>query len=269
MPNDCLEPPLYHGRKNSWLKGEDAAMKICVAVLYAAGLCQLSTPLAALAACAFSGMVVLFSMPVPKEFWRRMLIVNIFFLFICLTLPIQFEKSAYTVASFWGIHLSKEAFALALIMLLKGNAIGSVVLLFVGTSSLDDNVRALSRLRVPQKFVMLILLTHVNIQLLRREAAKLFLAAELRGFVPRFSVGMLKTYAWLFGMVFVRAWQRSEKVNTAMVLRGFSGIFPLLYEAEVKYANTARWLAMLLGTVAVIVLLWAIEHNSSAAQAFL
>lgn len=269
MPDKMLDPPLVHTPKISRLRSVDAAIKIVVVALYAVGICQLSTPMAALACCAVSALVVVLSMPLPRLFWRRMLVINIFFLFLCLTLPIQFEEDEYTVASFGVIYISKEAFFMALIMLLKGNAIGSLMLLFIGSSSLDDNIRALSRIHVPQKFVMLILLTHVNIQLLQREASKLLLSAELRGFTARFCMSMLKTYAWLFGMIFVRAWQRSERVNTAMLLRGFSGIYPLLHGSKLRQESLGRWLGVLAVTMGIITLLWWIEGHSNPVQAFL
>lgn len=286
MPDKILDSPLVHTQKISRLRGVDAALKIVVAALYAVGICQLSTPMAALACCVISAMVLLVSMPLPRLFWRRMLVVNVFFIFLCLTLPIQFEEDSYTVASFGFLHISKEAFAVALIMLLKGNAIGSLVLLFIGSSSLDDNIRALTRVHVPQKFVVLILLTYVNIQLLQREAAKLLLSAELRGFSRRVCLSMLKTYAWLFGMIFVRAWQRSERVNTVMLLRGFSGVYPLLHGSKGRQtpqgsglesgfgaghlgAWLRTWFAPLCLTVCVIAFLWWVEGRSDAVEAFL
>ena len=282
MPDKILDSPLVHTQKISRLRGVDAAIKIVVAALYAVGICQLSTPMAAFACCVISAMVLLVSMPLPRLFWRRMLVVNVFFLFLCLTLPIQFEEDNYTVVSFGVIHISKEAFAVALIMLLKGNAIGSLVLLFIGSSSLDDNIRALTRVHVPQKFVVLILLTYVNIQLLQREAAKLLLSAELRGFSRRVCLTMLKTYAWLFGMIFVRAWQRSERVNIAMLLRGFSGVYPLLHASKGRQAPQdpgfeagrvgvwlRAWFAPLCLTVCVIAFLWWVEGRSDAVEAFL
>lgn len=271
MPDTSFEPPLFQPRSGSLsrLYGVDAAAKICMALLYAVGLCQLSTPLAALFSCAASGLVLLFAMPVPRTFWRRLALINIFFLFLCVTLPLQFVESPYTVLRLGFVYLSKEAFATALVITLKGNAIGVFVLLLTGTSSLNDTIRALLRLRIPQKFVMLILLTHTNIQLLQREAAKLFLSARLRGFMPRMSITMLKTYAWLFGMVFVRAWQRSERVNTAMQLRGFSGFFPLLHSSAVPQASKLQWVALLGGTGLIIAFLWWIELRSSSIQVFL
>lgn len=269
MPDKILESPLAQTPKGSRLGRIDAALKIVAAALYAVGICQLSTPVAALACCGVSALVLGLSMPVPRLFLGRMAVVNIFFLFLCLTLPIQFEKDQYTVASFGVIHISKEAFGMALVMLLKGNAIGALMLLFIGSSNLDDNIRALTRVHVPQKFVVLILLTYVNIQLLQRESAKLLLSAELRGFTKRFSLGMLKTYAWLFGMIFVRAWQRSERVNTAMLLRGFSGIYPLLHASKMRQATLKGWILVVGVTALILALLWWVEGQSSAVEAFL
>ena len=269
MPDKSLDPPLYHRRKPLELGRIDAAVKIVVVGVYALGLCQLTTPFAALLSCGFSALLLLYSLPVPHSFWRRLCVINIFFIFLCLTLPIQFEADDYTVAQFGLVYISKEAFGTALVMLLKGNAIGSCVLLCIGSSSLDDNMRALLRLHIPQKFVTLILLTYANIQLLQKESAKLFLSAELRGFSPQMRPRAWKTYAWLFGMVFIRAWQRSERVNSAMMLRGFTGVFPLLHTPQVPPAGRKLWMIAMAGVLLCVSVLWWVESFSCPLQAFL
>ena len=103
---------------------------------------------------------------------------------------------------------------------------------------------ALHRLSVPAKLVYLLLLAYRYIFVLKLEYNRLYRAAKIRHFQPANTIHTYKTYAYLVGMLFVRASERAGRVYHAMLCRGFSGRF---YPLQ-RYAPTP-WNAVLAGGI--------------------
>ena len=78
---------------------------------------------------------------------------------------------------------------------------------------------------MPDKLVHLLLLTYRYVFVLDQEYGRLHRAIRTRGFVPRTGLHTYRTYAYLIGMLFVRAAARAERVHQAMICRGFRGKF--------------------------------------------
>lgn len=184
----------------------------------------------ALAACLFSALLLVCSGLPVKEAARRLLAVNVFFLLLWLLLPLSFlprggESPAF---AFGPLAVYPSGLRLALLITLKGNAIAAAFLALAGSSTVAENGKALRRLRVPDKLVALLLITHGNLALMAREYRRLFRAAKLRGFAPRTSPASYRTYARLVALLLIRSWQHAQRVDAAMRLRGFAGRFPVI-----------------------------------------
>lgn len=151
---------------------------------------------------------------------KKLLPVNFFFIFLWLFLPLDLSSGALT--------FSRAGVALAALITLKGNAIAAMLLALLGTSTVSETCRGLLNLHLPEKLVTLLLLTYSNIAHMKQEYAKISAAAKLRGFVSVRTFASYKTTAYLAGMLLVRSWQRAQRINQAMRLRGFSGQYPLL-----------------------------------------
>lgn len=190
----------------------------------------LATPPPALAACGFAALLLLFSGLPARFIARRLLSVNAFFALLWLLLPLSFVRGGGEEALFEAgpLALYPSGFALALLITLKGNAIAGALIALAGTSTVTENGRGLKRLRVPEKLVALLLITHGNLALMADEYRRIFEAARLRGFVPRTGLASYATYARLLGLLLVRSWQHARRVEKAMALRCFSGRFPII-----------------------------------------
>lgn len=165
-----------------------------------------------------------------KSLVRRLLPVNFFFIFLWLFLPVSLSSGT--------LSLSHSGAELAALITLKGNAVAAMLLVLLGTSSVSASCRGLLKLRLPEKFVTLLLLSYSNLSHMTEEYAKTSAAAKLRGFVPGKRLSSYKTIAYLAAMLLVRSWQRSQRINKAMRLRGFSGQYPLLeLPSDVPYSK--------------------------------
>ena len=89
---------------------------------------------------------------------------------------------------------------------------------------------ALNRLRVPDKIVHLLLMTYRYVFVLEQEYQRLMRAVKIRGFQPATNLHTYRTYAYVVGMLFVRAAERAERVQQAMLCRGFKRKFYCLQE---------------------------------------
>jgi cobalt/nickel transport system permease protein len=127
---------------------------------------------------------------------------------------------------------------------LKSNATLFSLIALTGTSYFATLGYALNQLRVPNKIIYLFLITYRYIFVIEQEYQRLIRAARVRCFEPGTNLHTYRTYAYLIGMIFVRASSRAERVYHAMLCRGFTGKFYALREFTFKKSDLA-WSFML------------------------
>jgi cobalt/nickel transport system permease protein len=125
---------------------------------------------------------------------------------------------------------ARQGVDLAAQITLKSNAIVLAFMALVATMPFATAGHALHRLQVPDKIVHLLLMTYRYIFVLEQEYQRLVRAARIRGFQPGTNLHTYRTYAYLVGMLFVRAVDRAERVRWAMLCRGFKRKFYSLQE---------------------------------------
>jgi cobalt/nickel transport system permease protein len=113
---------------------------------------------------------------------------------------------------------------------LKAVTLLLMLIALVATMPLATFGYALHELRVPQKIVHLLLITYRYVFVLDQEYQRLLTAAKIRGFKPQTNLHTYRTFAYLVGMLLVRASLRAQRVHQAMVCRGFKGRFYTLHE---------------------------------------
>jgi cobalt/nickel transport system permease protein len=115
----------------------------------------------------------------------------------------------------------------------------------------------MNRLGFPEKLTLLFLLTYRYLFVIQEEYERLKRAALMRGFKPKTDLHTYRTYAYWVAVLFVRAAARAQRVQHAMICRGFSGKFYTLRE----YAWNSRdwvWSAALGAMVTVLAVMeWA------------
>jgi cobalt/nickel transport system permease protein len=219
-----IDEPLARGA--SAVHALDPRYKLiaCLALSLPAALA--ATSLAPLVIGTLGLVLTLLSRPPWGVVWRRLWAVNAFVLFLWLFLPLT--APGVPVWHVWGLGLSREGLNLALLITLKTNAIFLCVLSLVATIPAPALGRAFTSLRVPAKFSFLFLFTYRYLHVIAEEYGRLLTAARLRGFSPATDRRTYRTYAALVAMVLVKSYDRSQRVYQAMLLRGFTGVFPSL-----------------------------------------
>ena len=81
---------------------------------------------------------------------------------------------------------------------------------------------------------------------------------KIRGFHPGNNLHTYRTYAYLVGMLLVKSYERSERVRTAMLRRGFQGRFYDLKEFELTTNDFFVRFLILVAVSGIVRLQWII-----------
>jgi cobalt/nickel transport system permease protein len=228
---------------SSWIADRDPRLRTLAALAFALVTVSLSTPMVALAACAFAAGLAL-TVTEHRTLLRRMAPLEALMALVLLTLP--FAVPGEPLVSFGHLHASREGLLAAMLILLKANAVMLSLLGLLGSLEPMAFGHTLARLGAPAKLVHLLLLTVRQIHLLNQELTRLRQAMRARAFVPRSDVHTWRSYGYLLGMLLVRSLERSHRVLAAMRCRGFNGRLYLLDTAGWRPADTASALLLLL-----------------------
>ena len=105
----------------------------------------------------------------------------------------------------------------------------------------------LERLRVPRVFVAITGSMMRYAEVITGEMRRMKIARQSRGYEPRW-MWQSKAVASSAGALFVRSYERGERVHLAMLARGFTGTMPPTHR---HHAVTPAGVAALLPAVAV------------------
>lgn len=212
---------------SSFLHRRDPRGKIVAAVVFITTVALLHSFTAAGAALITGLILLALSGLPPAALLVRIAAINIFTLFLWVTLPLTYGGEA---AVYLGpVPLSRGGLELAALITLKTNGIIAAILALLATSTIAELGSALDRLRFPKKICFILLYSYRYVHVIHQEYLKLYRAAAMRSFVPATSLHTYRTFAYLFGMTLVKSYNRSQRVHQAMLLRGFSGRLVSLY----------------------------------------
>lgn len=197
-----------------------------------------------IAGLVVSLVLLLLSRLPQKDAFKRLAVINGFNLLLFLILPITFEGT--TLYSFGPIDWSREGLLLASRITLKSNAIVLAFITLIATMTIATLGHALNRLHLPGKIVYLLLIAYRYVFVLEQEYLRLVTAMRARGFSPKTNLHTYKTYAYLFGMLLVRASARADRVYQSMLCRGFKGKFYCIHQFSFSQSDLFWSIAILI-----------------------
>jgi cobalt/nickel transport system permease protein len=168
--------------------------------------------------------------------------VLIFVLFFFLILPLTY-------------HLID---GLRLASLIGLRALSCVLLLFpmIGTSRFDQTLKALQNFRLPNRLVQLIMFSYRYIFVFFDEFLRMFNAVITRGADRQVNIQHLKIISYIIGMLFVRAYERTNKVYYAMVSRGYTGRLVTIEEFKVKLMDVGMGVLIIACAILLRIVDW-------------
>ncbi|MEE8600431.1 cobalt ECF transporter T component CbiQ [Euzebya tangerina] len=183
----------------------------------------------------------------PLFVLKRAVVVLPFIAFIVL---IPFVASGERT-EILGLSVSAEGLAAARTILIRSLIGVTVSIILAATTELPAIMRGLNRLKVPSLLTTIAMFMLRYLETLTAELGRMRTAMTARAYDPRW-LWQAKPIAQSAGTLFIRSYERSERVHNAMLARGFTGQMPA---SRHPTATPREWLAALALPVAALVAL--------------
>ncbi len=158
----------------------------------------------------------------------------------------------------WQLRLYRAGLLAAKAVLLKSLICGGSAVLLVSTTPFSSLLRALQRLGFPRLLLTIIAFLYRYLFLLQGEFLRLGRAARSRNWEAGPLRARLAAAGSIVGSLFLRTYDRGERVYTAMLARGYDGRFRALSEPPVRPGAAAAlgvFLALVLGILGAALLI--------------
>ncbi len=139
-----------------------------------------------------------------------------------------------------GLSLSVDGLLGGFNILAKGTLGVVAAILLSATTTPRDLIVGVQRLRVPGLFVTILSFMVRYLDVVVDDMRRMALARAARGFEAK-HLGHVAVVAKAAGALFIRSYERGERVHLAMVSRGFTGTMPQLGAPR---SRPAQWAAL-------------------------
>ncbi|MEJ5300047.1 MAG: cobalt ECF transporter T component CbiQ [Thermodesulforhabdaceae bacterium] len=170
--------------------------------------------------------------------------------FLPLTAPIKASTRLIVFEPFIGLNLNYDALIGAITIGIKATTVVLTTAIMLETSPYTATIMALNKIGFPASIAQMLLLTYRYIFVLVDEAERMHRAMRLRGFEAKTGLETLRIVGSFIGTLFVRSFERIQRITEAMELRGYRGRFPGFYPfvATTKdWVIGILWIALPLG----------------------
>jgi cobalt/nickel transport system permease protein len=161
---------------------------------------------------------------VPATYLLKRMVVEVPFVVFALLMPFIATGPSVDVL---GVTVSQSGLAAAWALLVKGTLGVLASLTLAATTEPRDLLAGLERLRVPNLLVQIMGFMVRYLDVVTDEMRRMRVARESRGFTAR-DVRHWPVIARSAGALFIRSYERGERVHLAMLSRGYTGTLPRL-----------------------------------------
>jgi len=253
---DWSVPPLEDLPGRSPLHRWDVRCKIVTILVYSFMVTALHQLSAALLAVVLSCVVLVVARSSLAKVLVRLLAITGFVTMFLVVMPFTVpSRGGDTVLVFGGLtwlDFNLRGLLLAGTIAAKAVAITLLMEPLLSTAPLPVTLQGLSRLGAPEMIGQMVLLSYRYLHVFRHEARRMTDGMQVRGFRKRTNLQTLRAVANFLGMLFVRSFERTERVFDAMRARGYNGRFPDPAELQLRTRDLIGAVAWLLMGVALI-----------------
>jgi cobalt/nickel transport system permease protein len=189
---------------------------------------------------------------VPFGHLARRMVVEVPFVVFAVLLPFIASGPRTELGP---LSVSQPGLLAAWGLLAKGTLGVLASLTLAATTEPRDVLAGLERLRLPHQLVQIFGFMMRYLEVVTGELKRMRIARESRGFQAR-SIRSWPALASTVGALFIRSYERGERIHLAMLSRGYTGRLPV---TRTLSASPAQWgLAAALPTAAVLTLALAV-----------
>lgn len=161
-----------------------------------------------------------------------------------------------TAIASWGLlTVTIEGLIIAINLLLRSYVCVLSVVLLTSTTPFSTLLASLERLRVPPLITSMLSFTYRYIFVFVDEGERLNRAKTSRCIEGATYRLRLRASAKTIGMVFIRAYERGERIYRSMLARGFEGTINTLDSMQIQKRDIASGLGFVLAAIAVTIAL--------------
>jgi cobalt/nickel transport system permease protein len=154
-----------------------------------------------------------------------------------------------------GLELSRSGLWGLWNVLTKASIGATTSILLAATTEIPRLLDGMARLHVPRVLTLIAAFMIRYLELTANELGRMRTAMAARGYDPRW-LWQMRPIAASAGALFVRSYERGERVHAAMLARGYTGTMPIIHA---RPASLREWaavavLVVVVWTVAVVAL---------------
>jgi len=156
---------------------------------------------------------------------KRSLIVEPFVFFVAVFVPFFHPGGTLAQVSLdgWHITIYREGTLIFLGIMIKAWLSIVALILLSATTRLTDMLRGLERLHLPLIMVMILSFMYRYIFVLVEEVGRLRVARDSRAYGGGTRRHRIRTVGAMTGTLFIRSYERGERIYNAMLSRGYDG----------------------------------------------
>ena len=191
----------------------------------------------------------------PPAFMARRMLIEVPFLLFAVFLPFIGRGERVDVL---GIALSQEGLWAAWNITAKATLGTAASVILAATTPVPDLLKGFARLHFPKVLTAMMGFMVRYLDVVIGELGRMRIALQARAYRPRW-FGQARALGAAAGTLFVRSYERGERVYLAMQARGYQGVMP---EFETAAAPAGQWAAALAAVAlaaAVAALGWALR----------
>ncbi|MFJ2196442.1 cobalt ECF transporter T component CbiQ [Streptomyces violaceusniger] len=189
---------------------------------------------------------------IPAGYLLRRLLIEIPFVAFAVLMPFIAEGPRVAVL---GMSLSESGLWSAWNILAKGTLGVAASVLLASTTELRALLLGLQRLRMPSLLMQIASFMIRYGDVISDEMRRMRIARQSRGFEAR-GVRHWGVLASSAGALFIRSYERGERVHLAMVSRGYTGTMPVIDDVTASRAQWMHAAALPLTALAVCLTGW-------------
>jgi cobalt/nickel transport system permease protein len=159
---------------------------------------------------------------VPPTYLLKRSVVEVPFVLFAVLLPFVASGARTDVL---GVSVSEHGLEAGIALLVKGTLGVLASLTLAATTEPQDLLAGLERLRLPQQLVQIMSFMVRYLDVVTDELHRMRIARESRGFSAR-TPKHWPVLARSAGALFIRSYERGERVHLAMLSRGYAGRMP-------------------------------------------
>jgi cobalt/nickel transport system permease protein len=169
-------------------------------------------------------MTVTFLLSIISKIPLKFFVIRTSFIPLLVTviaLPLLFITPGNPIFTLNSISITIEGIYKALFFTLRVWTCANSLILLTLTTRFSSIINAMEKLKIPKIFTMMISITYRFIFLSINEAYRMLLAKESRTIKKESRLKAMKSLASMIGTLFIRSYERGERVYLAMMARDY------------------------------------------------